>query len=90
MKYTELFFTQGGEAVDYIDKITHFGEYFTIEYILNNLPSEDECDFKTFDSLPWGEVDTLYTTTIDGIYYVLSYQTGIPYIGLTRIDEEVV
>ena len=88
MKYTPLLFVSGDKATEYLNKITNFGEHFTVEYILNNLPNEDEWNFKTFDSPPWGNFGILYEAIVENKRYVLSFSFIHNYISLIKIDKE--
>jgi len=85
MKYTELFFVRGDDAEDYLIQIEVFGEESVVKYIIDDL---EECDFEVSNTEPWGDMDTLYRTEVNGVRYILWYSDRYGYVGLAKVEEE--
>ena len=82
MKYLNLFFAQGEDAIEFVDILDKEGEKALMSY----LDGAGVLDFdgEETDEAPWGEGDYLYDVVYDGGIYVISVDWGLPYIGITR------
>ena len=77
MPYQNIVFMQGDEAIPVLDRIENQSEQDALEY----LSQWAYGDGLEEDSQPWGESDKLFLHND----LVLSWNTGIPYVSLTRI-----
>lgn len=77
MPYQNIVFMQGDEAISVLDMIENQSEQDALEYLLQ----WDYGDGLEEENQPWGESDKLFLH--DNL--VLSWNTGIPYVSLTRI-----
>ena len=77
MPYQNIVFMQGDEAIPILDMIENQSEHDTIEHLLQWDFGEGLMEEKQ----PWGESDKLF------LHHdlVLSWNSAIPYISLTRI-----
>ena len=82
MKYQNIYFAQEHEAEKALGILTEFGEEEVINYLIqfdyNDSPIEE------INGTPWGSYDEKYTKD----NYVLTYDTRMGYIGLTKIIKE--
>ena len=83
MKYSNIIFLQGEEANEVINILEKQGEQKAFDYLQQWNYGESPIETNNNqDFTPWGTNDRLYK--IDN--YVMSYNLGIPYIGLTEIN----
>ena len=77
MPYQNIVFMQGDEAIPVLDMIENQSEQDALEHLLQ----WDYGDGLEEENQPWGESDKLF------LHHdlVLSWNTGIPYVSLTRI-----
>ena len=77
-KYYEIVFMQGDDAKEPLDILDDKGELAALEY-LKDWDYGDEMDHSP-EEKPWGNDDDVYEKDD----YVMSYNTGLGYIGLVR------
>jgi len=78
--YESIVFMQGEEADEVLDILEEQGEEAAMDFLMQWDMGEGG---EEYDTPPWGEADKLYEKGD----YVMSYNTGLPAFGLTRIVE---
>jgi hypothetical protein len=80
-KYISVVFLQDHEPEECWELLHHDGEEALLDYL-------KEWDYgdggESYDSPPWGSHDDIYQKGL----YVLSYNLGMGYVSLTRIEYE--
>jgi len=84
MKYSNIFFIQGEEANEVLDILNNKGEQAAFDQLQEWNYGESPVETNNSEGfIPWGSNDRLFK--VDN--FVMSYNSGIPYIGLTEIIE---
>lgn len=85
--YFNIVFRQGDDAIEPFEILNEEGAQAAIEYLsMWDFGGESEnCISESIDK-PWGTGDKIYKSGC----YILSYNTGLGYIGLTRKRKGVI
>jgi len=84
MKYTNIFFLQGEEAKEALNILDKKGHVATFNFLQEWNYGESEIEENNTEGFtPWGSGDRLYRNG----NFVMSYNFGMGYIGLTEIVE---
>jgi hypothetical protein len=84
MKYSNIIFLQGDEADEVINILNKKGEQKAFDQLQEWNYGESPIEENNSEGYtPWGSRDHLYKVE----NYVMSYNLGIPYIGLTEVIE---
>lgn len=87
MVYRNIVFLQGDEADEALNILDEDGTEAAFNHLLDTYEGTGPDDYT--DDEPWGESDDIEDfETRDGAKYVLSYNAGLGYIGLTQVEEE--
>lgn len=82
-EYKGIFFSQGDEANEYLDMIDEKGPEYTLDYILDLLPS----DFGEGGTVRDGPAAGTDDNTFKKGNYILNWNSRIGYVGVERIDQ---